>query len=156
METKILDDTPHWIVYLVSSVITVGTAFYWLTFVLKLRAAFKRVLPPRESVNILFKSLPMIGFASVACWFFLWTMFARFHAVTIAADHVELVFFWPRSRAVITNEVLSSASVVRYRRRGGYMQIGTKQKVFRSVDFRQFTMALEIQNAVTNHIVSHD
>ena len=91
-------------------------------------------------------------FRALALWFFITSMFFRFHAVSVGSDRVELIYFWPRSRIIIQMTDLEGVKFIPALRRGGYMEFATRENVFRSVSFRQTNVALEVQKTLTERL----
>ena len=128
MELKILDEAPPWTTYilalLVVGVCIVGTAvsFIWLQrqshHPKTLRAMIKSTWP------CLFPAV--IG--ALALWFFITSMFFRFHAVAVGSDRVELIYLWPRSRSTIKMMDLERVKFIPSYRRGGYMEFATRER----------------------------
>ncbi len=152
MELKILDEAPPWTTYILALVVVdvciVGTAvsFIWLQrqshHPKTLRAMIKSTWP------CLFPAV--IG--ALALWFFITSMFFRFHAVAVGSDRVELIYFWPRPRTTIKMIDLEGVKFIPSYRRGGYMEFATRESVFRSISFRQTKVAREIQDTLTERI----
>jgi hypothetical protein len=146
METRSLDNTPHWIVYTVFVVFTAAFLFYVFAFIVQQLAARYYPKTPYRTKRGIFSIMFMAVGGGVVSWFLFSSMFIKFHAVVINPDRIELVYFWPRSHRVIETSALRGVNVIHYQRRGGYLEISTDQRVFRSVDFRQFTIADEIHD----------
>jgi hypothetical protein len=152
MELKILDEMPPWTTYILALVVVgvciVGTAvsFIWLqrqSHHPKTRGAMIKSISP-----CLFPAF--IG--ALALWFFITSMFFRFHAVALGPDRVELIYFWPRPRITIQMTDLEEVKFIPALRRGGYMEFATREDVFRSVSFRQTNVALEVQKTLTERL----
>ena len=145
MKMMILDDMAHWPVYLVATACLVG--FFAAVIDLVRRRRMASQLPPelRSMFRRTGASVLYVVTGGIASWFFVTSMYFRFHAVSVGDDRVELVYYWPRPAASIAMASLERVDVVPYRRRGGYMQVATHDGVFRSVDFRQMTVATEIR-----------
>jgi hypothetical protein len=152
MELKILDEAPPWTTYILALVVVgsciVGAAvsFIWLQrqshHPKTLRAMIKNTWP------CLFPAV--IG--ALAFWFFIASMFFRFHAVALGPDRVELIFFWPQPRITIQMTDLEGVKFIPSLRMGGYMEFATRENVFRSVSFRQSKVAQEIQDILTERL----
>ena len=152
MELKILDEAPPWTTYILALVVVgvciVGTAvsFIWL----------QRQANHPKTLRAMIKSTSPCLFPAVigalALWFFITSMFFRFHAVAFGSDRVELIYFWPRSRTTIKMMDLEGVKFIPSYRRGGYMEFATRENVFRSVSFRQTKVAREIQETLTERL----
>ena len=149
MKTMILDDFPHWPIYLVAIVCLASFIAAVVALIRRRRMALQIPAELRPMARRPGASVFYVVMAGIASCFFVTSMFFRFHAVSIGPDRVELVYFWPRPVARIEMAALERVEVVPYRKRGGYMQIATHDGVFRSVDFRQMTVAAEIRAALT-------
>jgi hypothetical protein len=149
MELKILDEMPPWTTYLLA-VIVVGVCiaatavcFIWLQRLSHhpktLRARIKNTWP------CLFPAV--IG--ALALWFFITSMFFRFHAVALGSDRVELIYLWPQPPTIIQMTELEEVKFIPAFLRGGYMEFATRENAFRSVSFRQTKVALEVEKTLT-------
>jgi hypothetical protein len=152
MELKILDEMPPWTTYILALVVVgvciVGTAvsFIWLQ---------RQSHHPKTLRAMIANTGPCLFPAfigALALWFFITSMFFRFHAVSVGSDRVELIFFWPRSRIIIQMTDLEGVKFIPALRRGGYMEFATRENVFRSVSFRQTNVALEVQKTLTERL----
>ena len=149
MELKILDEMPPWTTYILALVVVgvciVATAvsFIWL----------QRQAHHPKALRAMIKSTSPCLFpafvGALAFWFFITSMFFRFHAVAVGSDRVELIYFWPRPRITIQMTDLEEVKFIPALRRGGYMEFATREDVFRSVSFRQTNVALEVQKTLT-------
>jgi len=152
MELKILDEMPAWTTYLLA-VIVVGVcivatvvSFIWLqrlshhpkTLRARITNAWPCLLPA------------VIG--ALAFWFFITSMFFRFHAVALGSDRVELIYFWPQPRTIIQMTDLEGVKFTPALRTGGYMEFTTRENVFRSVSFRETKVALEVEKTLTERL----
>jgi hypothetical protein len=152
MELKILDEMPPWTTYVLALVVVggciVGTAvsFIWLQ---------RQAHHPKTRRAMIASTGPCLFPAvigALALWFFITSMFFRFHAVALGPDRVELIYFWPRPPTTIKMTDLEGVKFIPALRRGGYMEFATRENVFRSVSFRQTKVALEIQKTLTEQL----
>jgi hypothetical protein len=86
---------------------------------------------------------------ALALWFFITSMFFRFHAVALGSDRVELIYLWPRPPTIIQMTDLEEVKFIPALLRGGYMEFATRENAFRSVSFRQTKVALEVEKTLT-------
>src|SRR5262245_1876241 len=152
MELKILDEMPPWTTYLLA-IIVVGVcivatvvSFIWL----------QRLSHHPKSLRGMIKStspclLPAV-IGALTLWFFITSMFFRFHAVALGSDRVELIYLWPRPRTIIQMTDLEGVKFIPALRRGGYIEFTTRENVFHSVSFRQTKVALEVEKTLTERL----
>ena len=152
MKLKILDEAPPWTTYLLALVVVgvcvVGTAvsFIWL----QRQSHHPKTL--RATIKSTWPCLFPAAIGALALWFFITSMFFRFHAVALGPDGVELIYFWPQPRITIQMTDLEGVKFIPSLRMGGYMELATRENVFRSVSFRQTKVALEIQDILTERL----
>ena len=154
MNMKILDDTAHWPIYLVAIACVAGFVAAVIDLARRRRLASQLPQELRSMFRRTGWSVFYVVTGGIASWFFITSMFFRFHAVGIGSDRVELIYYWPRPAVSIEMTALDRAEVVSYRRRGGYMQIATRDRVFRSVDFRHLAVAGEIRAALAERVTT--
>ncbi|HEY2987751.1 MAG TPA: hypothetical protein VGL11_08495 [Candidatus Binatia bacterium] len=152
MEIKILDEFSPWMIYFLALVISCGFFVSAVVFVRSCRAGAHRRTSsklPRFSGASLFFAIVAV----FALWFLGVSMFDRFHAIAIAPDRIELVYMWPRPwRAIQRSDLVDVRGVGAYRT-CGYMEIETREGIFKSVNFKKCEVAEEILGRLSGHVV---
>lgn len=144
MELIILDEFSPWMIYTMAATLCCGVVASMVVIVRSQRSVARRRIAPVWTASA--GGLPVI-FAiagSVALWFLATSMFYRFHAVSIGADLIDLVFFWPRPALTIKRSELVGVTLVASYRSCGYLELTTREEVFRSVSFRDCKLAEKI------------
>lgn len=142
MELEVLDDFAPWTIYLLAFLVACG---FFLSVALLIRSWLRgarrsRPATPRFSgVSLLFSVA-----GGLVLWFLVTSMFSAFHAVAIGADRIELIYFWPRPGAVVPRAELVDVKVVRGVRSCGYMEVLTRERIYRSVGFKRCAVAEDI------------
>jgi hypothetical protein len=148
METKVLETIPFWICYpFLAGAVFMLVACLWACGVHLFAASHVPRVPYRRLPGYI-RTLFLTACAVIVCWFLFRSMFIRFHAVLIGADHIELVYCWPRPNSLLQASSLRSASVHQYRDKGCRLEILTDRDTFRSVDSDEVQAAKQIQEAV--------
>ena len=145
MEMKILDEFPPWSIYIMALFIACG---FLTSVVILIRSCYGAAYDQRASRKAPRFSRPALIFSiagALALWFFITSMFFRFHAIAIGPHRVELVYFWPRPRVTIGMRDLDEVKIVPGGRTCGYMEIATQDQVFDSVSFKHCKVAQEIR-----------
>ena len=149
MEMTILDDFPAWSIYIIAIVMAVGFLISLAVLIRSLHAANHNSNARRRSPRFSRPSLFFLIAAIVALWFMGSSMFERFHAMAIGADQIELVYFWPRTQQIIQRSDLVEVKVDRAYRTCAVLVL-TRNKIFRSINFKKCTVAQEILDKLSN------
>jgi hypothetical protein len=148
METKILDTFPVWAGYPFLTIFVFAlVACLWACGV-HILAAFLAPRVPYKHMPGYFSTAFLTVCAATASWMLFSRMFVRFHAVEVSADHIELVYCWPRPNLSIGAPSLQSASIHQYRDKGCRLEVFANEVHFASVDSDEIEVAKQIKNAV--------
>jgi len=148
METKVLETFPFWLGYIALTVFAFAlVACLWACGVHVL-AAFHVPRVPYRRIPGYVSTAFLTVCAGTAFWVIFSMMFVRFHAVVINADHIELVYCWPRPNLSLDAAKLQSASIHKYTDKGCRLEIFTDRTHFRSVDSDEIELAKQITAAV--------
>jgi hypothetical protein len=150
METTVLDDFPAWSIYIIAFVIVAGFLISLAVLIRSLRATNHRPNAPRGLPRFSRPSFFFLIGAALALWFMGTSMFDRFHAMAIASDRIELVYFWPRPQQVIQRSDLIEVKIDRAYRTCAVLVL-TRNKLFRSVNSKKCTVAQEILEKLSQH-----
>jgi hypothetical protein len=143
MEMTVLDDFPAWSIYIIALVIAGGFVISLAVLIRSLRAANHIPNASRGSPRFSRPALFFLIGAALALWFMGTSMFDRFHAMAIASDRIELVYFWPRPQQVIQRSDLIEVKIDRAYRTCAVLVLA-RNKLFRSVNSKKCTVAQEI------------
>jgi hypothetical protein len=143
MEMTVLDDFPAWSIYIIALVIAGGFLISLAVLIRSLRAANHIPNASRGSPRFSRPALFFLIGAALALWFMGTSMFDRFHAMAIASDRIELVYFWPRPQQVIQRSDLIEVKIDRAYRTCAVLVLA-RNKLFRSVKSKKCTVAQEI------------
>ena len=151
MEMEVLDDFAPWSIYLLAFLVACGFSVSVAIFIRSWRAGARDRRPtsklPRFSGPSLFFSVA----GALALVFLITSMFSYFHAVAIGSDGIELLYLWPRQGEVVRRADLVEVKLVPGLRYCGYMEVATREKTFRSVNFKRCAVAKEIVEKLSEH-----
>ena len=152
MELKILDEAAPWTTYILALVVVAGCIFGTAISFIWLQRLSHHPKTLRAMIKSTWPCLFPAVIGTLALWFFITSMFFRFHAVALGPDRVELIYFWPQPRITIQITDLEGVKFIPSLRMGGYIELVTRENVFRSVSFRQTKVAHEIQDILTERL----
>jgi len=150
MEITVLDDFPAWSIYIIALVIAAGFLIALGVLIRSFRGDRRTLTAPRGLPRFSRPALFFLVAIALALWFMNTSMFDRFHALAIAADRIELVYFWPRPQQVIQRSDLIEVKIDRAYRTCAVLVL-TRNRVFRSVNFKKCPVAHEIVEKLSPH-----
>lgn len=133
MKFIVLDDFPSWTTYLLGVVVLSG-------FLLALVALFRSWRRAKNDArgSWVGRQLYFLTIAgALAVWFLGSSMYFRFHAVRIDAQHFNLVYFWPRPEVMLAINDPVDVQLLRAGRTCGHLVVRTPRQTFRSVNFKK-------------------
>jgi hypothetical protein len=150
METKILDDTQHWIIYFTFTVCAIFLVACIWTCVVHILAVFHFPRTPYRRASTYAATLFTTVCATAVFWFLFRSMFLRFHAVAVGLDRIELIFFWPRPHLIVESSNLKPAHIHYYRRKGCRLEVVTGQRSYKSVDLDEIDVAEQVRDEIAS------
>jgi hypothetical protein len=148
MKLIVLDDFPPWTTYLLGLLVLCGFLLAVAILLRSLLASSGNSSGSRTRVRRGRKPWFFAIAGALAVWFLGSSMYLRFHAVGIEPQHIELVFFWPRTPVVLEANDVVAVKLTQAYRTCGHLEVATERELFRSVNFKNCKLADEILKEV--------
>ena len=129
MNFIVLDDFPPWTTYSLGVIVLGGFLLALATLVRTWRRARSDARGSWVGRQLGFLTIA----GAVAVWFLASSMYFRFHAVRIDAQHIDLVYFWPRPDVTLGTSDPVDVELLPAHRTCGHLIVTTPRDTFRSV-----------------------
>ena len=141
MRLVALDEFPAWQIYTLAVAVLCG---FSVALVLLIRSYFFSSRSKHVSQLFAWSDRQSWFFTiagALGLWFLGTSMYLRFHAMAIAPERLELVYFWPRPPQSIPIADLVRIELASAYRTCGHMEITSRHALYRSVNFRDCKIA---------------
>ena len=140
MKFIVRDDLPPWTTYLLGVIVLCGFLLACAALIRSWQRAESDARGFWIGRQLWF--LTMAG--ALAVWFLGTSMYFRFHAVRIDAQHFDLVYFWPRPDVILGINDPVEVGLLPAHRTCGHLVLMTPRETFRSVNFKKCGEAEEL------------